>query len=54
MWIPGGMIFLAALSVVFFRWQVAGGADGAARPDPDGDPCRLGSPSPRSRRSSCS
>jgi putative membrane protein len=33
MWIPGGMIFLAALSVVFFRWQVAGGADGAARPE---------------------
>jgi hypothetical protein len=32
MWIPGGMIFLAALSVVFFRWQVAGGADGVAHP----------------------
>jgi putative membrane protein len=30
MWIPGGMIFLTALSVVFFRWQVAGGADGVA------------------------
>jgi putative membrane protein len=29
MWIPGGMIFLAALSVVFFRWQAAGGDDGA-------------------------
>ena len=29
MWIPGGMIFLAALSVVFFRWQGAGGGDGA-------------------------
>ena len=27
MWIPGGMIFLIALSVVFFRWQAAGGDD---------------------------
>jgi putative membrane protein len=27
MWIPGGMIFLVALSVVFFRWQSAGGDD---------------------------
>lgn len=29
MWIPGGMVFLVALSVVFFRWQHAGGEDGA-------------------------
>jgi len=27
MWIPGGMIFLLALTVVFFRWQAAGGDD---------------------------
>ena len=27
MWIPGGMVFLAAISVVFFRWQGAGGDD---------------------------
>jgi putative membrane protein len=27
MWIPGGMVFLVALSVVFFRWQSAGGDD---------------------------
>jgi putative membrane protein len=27
MWIPGGMVFLAVLSVVFFRWQSAGGDD---------------------------
>ncbi|HUP34272.1 MAG TPA: cytochrome c oxidase assembly protein [Candidatus Limnocylindria bacterium] len=27
MWIPGGMVFLAAISVVFFRWQSAGGDD---------------------------
>jgi putative membrane protein len=27
MWIPGGMVFLIALSVVFFRWQSAGGED---------------------------
>jgi putative membrane protein len=32
MWIPGGMIFLAALSVVFFRWLAAGGDDGAVHP----------------------
>jgi putative membrane protein len=31
MWIPGGLVFLAAISVVFFRWQVAGGDD-VARP----------------------
>jgi putative membrane protein len=30
MWIPGGLIFLAAISVVFFRWQAAGGEDTAA------------------------
>ncbi|HZP39118.1 MAG TPA: cytochrome c oxidase assembly protein [Methylomirabilota bacterium] len=27
MWIPGGLVFLIALSVVFFRWQHAGGDD---------------------------
>jgi putative membrane protein len=27
MWVPGGMIFLIALTVVFFRWQAAGGDD---------------------------
>jgi putative membrane protein len=31
MWIPGGLIFLTAISVVFFRWQAAGGDD--VRPD---------------------
>jgi putative membrane protein len=29
MWIPGGLIFLIAISVVFFRWQAAGADDGA-------------------------
>jgi putative membrane protein len=29
MWIPGGLVFLCAISVVFFRWQAAGGEDGA-------------------------
>jgi putative membrane protein len=29
MWIPGGLVFLVAISVVFFRWQAAGGHDGA-------------------------
>jgi len=27
MWIPGGMVFLVANSVVFYRWQAAGGDD---------------------------
>ena len=27
MWIPGGLVFLIAMSVVFFRWQGAGGED---------------------------
>ncbi len=27
MWIPGGLIFLIAISVVFFRWQAAGADD---------------------------
>jgi putative membrane protein len=27
MWIPGGLVFMAAISVVFFRWQGAGGDD---------------------------
>lgn len=32
MWIPGGLVFLIAISVVFFRWQAAGGEDGAIAP----------------------
>ena len=28
MWIPGGLIFFAAIAVVFFRWQAAGAPDG--------------------------
>jgi putative membrane protein len=32
MWIPGGLAFLSAISVVFFRWQAAGGQDGAVAP----------------------
>jgi putative membrane protein len=30
MWIPGGLVFLAAISVVFFRWQAVGADDEAA------------------------
>jgi putative membrane protein len=30
MWIPGGLMFLAAISVVFFRWQATGADDEAA------------------------
>jgi putative membrane protein len=29
MWIPGGIVYLVAIAVVFFRWQVAGGGDEA-------------------------
>ena len=32
MWIPGGLVFLVAISVVFFRWQAAGGDDVAVTP----------------------
>jgi putative membrane protein len=32
MWIPGGLVFLSAISVVFFRWQAAGGEDVAIAP----------------------
>ncbi|HET8577262.1 MAG TPA: cytochrome c oxidase assembly protein [Methylomirabilota bacterium] len=32
MWIPGGLVFLAAISVVFFRWQASGAEDEAAPP----------------------
>jgi putative membrane protein len=32
MWIPGGLVFLIAISVVFFRWQAAGGDDIAVAP----------------------
>jgi putative membrane protein len=32
MWIPGGLVFLLAISVVFFRWQAAGGDDIRVRP----------------------
>jgi putative membrane protein len=27
MWIPGGLVFLITITVVFFRWQSAGGED---------------------------
>ncbi len=30
MWIPGGLYFFAVISVVFFRWQQAGGHDSRA------------------------
>lgn len=39
MWVPGGLVFLVALSVVFFRWQAAGADDLAlTRSAPDGAP----------------
>lgn len=30
MWIPGGLYFFAVISVIFFRWQQAGGHDSRA------------------------
>ena len=38
MWIPGGMVFLIAISVIFFRWQGAGGDDLAVRGEAVGEP----------------
>jgi putative membrane protein len=32
MWVPGGLIFIVVLTVVFFRWQAAGGDDVAVAP----------------------
>lgn len=32
MWIPGGLVFMLAMSVVFFRWQVEGADDVAVGP----------------------
>jgi putative membrane protein len=37
MWIPGGLVFLLAISVVFFRWQATGGDDVALEP-PEASP----------------
>jgi len=37
MWIPGGLVFLLAVSVIFFRWQGAGGDDLALR-QAEGEP----------------
>jgi len=42
MWIPGGLVFLIALTVVFFRWQSAGGDDVAVRSDTDAEPGLIG------------
>jgi putative membrane protein len=30
MWVPGGLFFFAIISVVFFKWQNAGGEDSRA------------------------
>lgn len=42
MWIPGGLVFLIALTVVFFRWQSAGGDDVAVRSDTGAEPSLIG------------
>ena len=55
MWIPGGLVFLVALSVVFFRWQVRGRRRRGGAPR-RGAPWPLGSPAGRrvARRSALS
>jgi cytochrome c oxidase assembly factor CtaG len=30
MWIPGGLYFFAVISVIFYKWQRAGGLDSRA------------------------
>ena len=30
MWIPGGLYFFGVISVIFFKWQQAGGLDSRA------------------------
>jgi hypothetical protein len=40
MWIPGGLVFLLAVSVIFFRWQGAGGDDLALREGNEFRPAR--------------
>lgn len=38
MWIPGGLVFLAVISVIFFRWQARGAEDSAASAQVDWRP----------------
>lgn len=38
MWIPGGLIFFAVISVIFFRWQSHGAEDSAASAQVDWRP----------------
>ncbi|HJQ21709.1 MAG TPA: cytochrome c oxidase assembly protein [Gemmatimonadaceae bacterium] len=38
MWIPGGLIFFAVISVIFFRWQQHGAEDSAASAQVDWRP----------------
>jgi putative membrane protein len=38
MWIPGGLVFLAVISVIFFRWQSHGAEDSRASAQVDWRP----------------
>ena len=40
MWIPGGLYFFAVISVIFYRWQKAGGLDSRASAQLDQTPFR--------------
>jgi putative membrane protein len=38
MWIPGGLVFFAVISVIFFRWQARGAEDSVASAQVDWRP----------------
>jgi putative membrane protein len=38
MWIPGGLVFFAVITVIFFRWQSHGAEDSAASAQVDWRP----------------
>ena len=42
MWIPGGLYFFGVISVIFFRWQQAGGLDSRASAQVDLMPSKTG------------
>ena len=42
MWIPGGLVFFAVITVIFFRWQSHGAEDSAASAQVDWQPAAHG------------
>jgi len=53
MWIPGGLIYISVLSVIFFKWVARGAEDGTAEAQVDWNPAPLraaaGTPVPADR-----